>query len=221
MGELQVVDTPDGAHRAYRSNGGGRPVVVLQEYWGVVPQICDVADRLAAAGFDVAVPDLYDGVATEDREEAASLMMAIDVDTAHRRVERTVAWMRPGEDDVTAGCVGFCMGGGLALSLASASPTIGAAVVFYGFVPWEGVTLRWADPPPLQLHYAGEDRFAPTELGKEIAAATRAAGGDTELWIYPGAQHAFLDDTRPESHDAASTELAWERTVRFLEWTLR
>jgi carboxymethylenebutenolidase len=218
VGERVVIETFAGRHSAYFAPGDGPPVVVLQEYWGVVPQICGVADRLAAEGFRVAVPDLYDGALTDDRERAAELMMAIDLDHATEVVESTVDWLI-GEADGRglAGCVGFCMGGGLALVLAAVSPVLDAAVVYYGAIPWPGIQPTWtASSASVQLHYASEDGWATAEYGRCVAEAVRAGGGSADFWLYEGAQHGFLDETRAESHDRSATAVAWERTVKFL-----
>jgi carboxymethylenebutenolidase len=216
MTALETIPTADGPVSAYIV-GDGPPVVVLQEYWGVVPQICGVADRLAEAGFRVAVPDLYDGASTDDRDEAAALMMGLDVDRACRRSEATLAWLGAGR----GACVGFCMGGGLAMALAARPNGLGASVVFYGNVPWPDVRLDWsADTSPLLLHYASDDTWATPAIGAATWEAVTGAGAHAELYVYDGAQHAFLDETRPESYDPYAAALAWHRTLAFLHRTL-
>jgi carboxymethylenebutenolidase len=211
---------PGRGHHAYYAPGEGPPVVVLQEYWGVTPQICGVADRLASEGFRVAVPDLYDGLVTDDRAVAHERMLCIDVDTALRTVDDTSAWLQDRGIAGPVGCVGFCMGGGLTLVAGASVGRIGAAVVFYGFVPWpDTVVASVATPPPFQLHYATRDQFAPLALGDEFARAITAAGGSAEQWSYDTG-HAFMDETRAESYDPESAARAWDRTVDFLHGAL-
>jgi carboxymethylenebutenolidase len=196
---------------------GAPGVVVIQEYWGVVDQIKGVADRLAADGFTAAVPDLYGGKGSEDRDVAMQLMLSLDVDASLAALDGTIHWLRTAVGSGAVGSLGFCMGGGLAMLLTAGSCEPGAGVVFYGAIPWEGRPVRWQHgPPPLLLHYASEDPWALPSFGRQTAADATAAGGRVEMFEYAGAQHAFLDETRPESHDPAAAALAWDRTVGFL-----
>jgi carboxymethylenebutenolidase len=68
----------------------------------------------------------------------------------------------------------------------------------------------------VQLHYATEDRWATAEYGSGVTEEIRASGGDADFWLYDGAQHGFLDETRPDSHDRSAAAVAWQRTVEFL-----
>lgn len=221
MGDFATFETPHGTGRAYRAGDDGPPVVVVQEYWGVVDQILGVTDRLAGSGFRVALPDLYDGAATDDPDRARRLMEGIEPSVALDTIRSTVDWLRDDPDE-RAGMVGFCMGGGLALATAgSPVPPVDAAVVFYGFVPWPGVRLEWTpESPALLLHFASDDSFAPASSGREIAQQVRDAGGAAEFLLYEGAAHAFCDETR-DNYDPTAAESAWAATVEFLHSELR
>lgn len=213
MAEVPALDDIGGV-RAYVAGDEGPAVVVLQEYWGVVPQICGVADRLAAAGFRVAVPDLYDGAATDDRDEAAALMQGLDIGVAMGRIAAVREALGP---EGPAGCVGFCMGGGLTLTVAGRPSVFAAAVAFYGLPAWPGAEPSWGpDGAALLLHFASEDGWATVPAGEALVDAMAAAGQPARLHVYPGAQHGFLDETRPGSHDPAASALAFDRTVTFL-----
>lgn len=202
-------------------NEGGPGIVVLQEFWGIVDQIRDVADRLASAGFVTAVPDLYDGESTDEREVATRLMNNLDVAAALRTVEDVSTWLHDHHGTPRVGIVGFCMGGGLALLAASHSDSPSAVVVYYGAVPWPGQLLEWDHTsPPVQLHYADRDTWATTDFGQSVSDAIADAGGHAELHIYRNTEHAFLDDTRPESHHPEASNSAWQKMLDFLQTNL-
>jgi carboxymethylenebutenolidase len=118
------------------------------------------------------------------------------------------------------GVVGFCVGGGLALYLATLKPEVAAAVSYYGF-PREG--LEWdlsAVKGAVLGHYAEQDDFAPRELADQMERELRDAGVRVTFHHYPGTQHAFFNDTRPEVHDREASELSWRRTLDFFRETL-
>src|SRR5580704_16366194 len=60
-------------------SGSGPGVVVIQEWWGLVPYIVDIADRFAAEGFVALAPDLYHGKTAEEPNDAATLMQALNI----------------------------------------------------------------------------------------------------------------------------------------------
>jgi carboxymethylenebutenolidase len=108
------------------------------------------------------------------------------------------------------GVIGFCMGGWLTWETALQDDRLTAAVAFYGIADDDGRELRC----PLQAHFGTEDHVEPAR--REAAAAALAARGDgSELFVYDGAPHAFMNDTR-ESYRPDAAALAWDRTVAFL-----
>src|SRR5579884_2596163 len=107
--------------------GRGPGVIVIQEWWGLVDHIKDVAERFAREGFVALAPDLYHGEKTKEPDEAGKLMMALNIDQAAKDMRGAAAYLK-GLPQVTSqqvGIVGFCMGGALALYAASVSPDIG------------------------------------------------------------------------------------------------
>src|SRR3954471_13438722 len=125
MGEL--VDFPSNGHGAsgylaIPESGSGPGLIVIQEWWGLVPQIQDVCDRFAAAGFVALAPDLYHGEKTTEPDEAGKLMMALNVEQAAKDMSGAVARVQEVSGREAVGVVGFCMGGGLALVLACHRP---------------------------------------------------------------------------------------------------
>jgi carboxymethylenebutenolidase len=110
------------------------------------------------------------------------------------------------------GAVGFCMGGALAAQLAALDPELAAAVVFYGAPPPADRLPRLACP--IQAHYGAEDPRLVAQL-PAFEQGMKAAGKALELFVYPGAPHAFFNDTRRSYHLEAARD-AWARTLAFL-----
>ncbi len=192
-------------------------VVVIQEWWGLVPHIKDIADRLAAAGYAALAPDLYDGAATTEPDEAGKMMMALRVDEAARAMGGAVDHLvaHPAVTGAGVGVVGFCMGGGLTLLLGTSKPEVRAAVPFYGGL-WEGVSPDFTQGAAAYLgHYAEHDEWATPEVAADLERRARQAGLEATFHVYPGTQHAFFNDERPEVYDADAAGLAWQRTLDF------
>ncbi|MDP1820397.1 MAG: dienelactone hydrolase family protein [Acidimicrobiales bacterium] len=202
--------TPDG--------GSGIPLVVIQEWWGLVPHIEDVCDRFAAEGFVALAPDLYRGESTTEPDEAGKLMMAMNLDQAATDMAGAVDEVarRAGSDRV--GVTGFCMGGGLALVLACKRPDkVKACVPWYGIIPWEHAQPDWsALGAPVLGHFAELDGFFSPEKVAELQATLDGLGKDANLVVHPGVDHAFFNDTRPEVHDPITSAAAWGQTLAFL-----
>jgi carboxymethylenebutenolidase len=198
------------------ARGSGPGVIVIQEWWGLVDHIKALADRFAAEGFTALAPDLYRGESTTSPDDAGRLMMALEIDRAIRDLVGGIDYLSA-QDATTGesvGVVGFCMGGQLAVAAACASTKIAAAINFYGVHP--NVTLDFSRlaAPVLGL-FAANDGFVTPELARKLRDDIKSAGGSMELVIYPGVDHAFFNDSRPDVYDAAAARDAWERTKRF------
>ncbi len=220
MGEMVEFPVSGGSISGYEAvpqQGGGPGVVVIQEWWGLVDHIKDVCDRFAAAGFVALAPDLYHGKTTKSPDEAGKLMMALRIDEAEKELEGAVDYLLK-HDGVTSkkiGVVGFCMGGALSLYTATKNPNIGASVVFYGGHPNVKPDLPNLRAPVLGL-YAEKDGFVTPQLVRELESKLKALGKSIDVNIYPGADHAFFNDARPEVYNEKAAADAWQRTVDFL-----
>ena len=135
MTEIPVNGDAVPAYISLPPSGSGPAVVVIQEWWGLVPHIRDVADRLAAQGFVAVAPDLYRGKETTEPDEAGKLLMELQLEQAAKDMAATVDALlaMPETTGEGVGVVGFCVGGGLALFLASRKPEVTAVVCYYGF----------------------------------------------------------------------------------------
>lgn len=204
--------------------GSGPGIVVIQEYWGLVPHIEDVVDRFAAAGFVTLAPDLFHGVQTSEPDEAGKLMMGMAMDTAAKDIAGAAAYLA-GRDDTTGpgvGTVGFCMGGSLALWSATLSEQIIAAVGFYPAVPWERMSPSWSNyaGKAALIHCSEADGTSAAEGIQQAVQAIEGAGGSVEVHDYPGTDHAFFNDQRPEVYAEEASRAAWDRTISMLRTRL-
>lgn len=221
MGEIVTFASNGGTASGYLATpegGGGIPLVVIQEWWGLVPHIEDVCDRFAAEGFAALAPDLYGGESTTEPDEAGKLMMALNVEQAAKDMSGAVDELRRVTGRDAVGITGFCMGGGLALVAACHRPdAIAACVPFYGLIPWPSAQPDWTAMRAAVLgHYAEKDGFFGPDQAAGLQEALTGAGVDADIHVHPAVDHAFFNDTRPEVYDAAESAKAWDETLAFL-----
>ncbi|TAK14918.1 MAG: dienelactone hydrolase family protein [Anaerolineae bacterium] len=188
-------------------------VIVIQEWWGLVAHIKDVAERLAGEGFVTLAPDLYHGQAAGEPDEARKLAMALDRERAVKECSAAGAHLAFFENVLPkkVGVVGWCMGGGLSLSTAAHNGVIGAAVCFYGR-PLERDDALRLRVPVLGL-YGEEDKGIPLGLIQDFERHLIETKVTHQIVVYPSAPHAFFNDTRPEAYRAEAAEDAWRRTI--------
>ncbi|MCF2443179.1 dienelactone hydrolase family protein [Dyadobacter sp. CY345] len=189
-------------------------VLVIHENRGLNPHTKDIARRIAKAGYLALAGDAlapFGGTPTNE-DEARALFAKIDVTKNLNNFLKGLDYLkaRPDSNGKTA-CVGFCWGGALSNQLAVHSPTLKTAVAYYGRQP------EVSDVPKIkafvQLHYGGLDE----RINAGIPAyeeALKAAGVKYEVYVYEGAQHAFLNDSAPTRYNPEAAKLAWERTMK-------
>ncbi|HEY5609823.1 MAG TPA: dienelactone hydrolase family protein [Thermoanaerobaculia bacterium] len=203
-------------------SGSGPAVVVIQEWWGLVPHIEDVVERFSKEGFIAIAPDLYHGQKTTSPDTAAKLLMELDVERAGKEIAGAGDYLlsRPECMSKTFGVVGFCMGGALAQYAATSNSKVGAAASFYG--GFKKVPLDWEKlNAPLLLFYGESDRGVSASQGIELEKQLRKMGKNADTVTYPGADHAFFNDTRPEAYNKKAAEDAWGRVVRLFKQNVK
>ncbi len=207
--------TVTGALALPDGNGPAPAVVLLQEWWGVNGHIRSLVERLAAQGFIVLAPDLYHGQIATDPATAQRLMTELKWPVALDEVAGAKAWLdaHP-RTNGRVGVTGFCMGGAGALLSACNVPGFGAAVAFYGIPPAQYTDWSKADTPPLQAHVSDRDQWVKVEAMEAVRDALAAHGKSLEMHVYQ-AEHAFVNDTRPEVYSPENAKLAWGRMVEF------
>jgi carboxymethylenebutenolidase len=205
---------------AIPKSGKGPGVIVLQEWWGLVDHIKRVADRFASEGFVALAPDLFQGKKAEldEPDEAGKLLMSLDIERTSEVLARSAQWLVENDAVNTsqAGVMGFCMGGQLAMFAACLTDHIGAAVNFYGIHPNVKPNFKELNAPLLGLFAELDPSYAtPATVAKMDQELTKL-GKPHEFHIYPGVDHAFFNDDRPEVYNKDAAEDAWKRTVDFL-----
>ncbi|KAB1935177.1 dienelactone hydrolase family protein [Micromonospora sp. ALFpr18c] len=220
MGEMVRYRSNGGTSEGYLAipaSGTASPaVIVIQEWWGLVPHIRSVADRFAEAGFVALAPDVYHGETTSEPDEAQRLLLAMRMDEAAKDIAGAADYLaeRP-EVTGKVGAVGFCAGGSLALWSATSSERIVATAGFYPVLPGESMRPDWADyaGKAAVIHCSEEDGTSTDEGVQTARRAIEEAGGTCQLYDYPGTSHAFFNDDRPEAFDQRAAASAWARTL--------
>ncbi len=214
-------DTAQG-YLARPASGSGPGVMVMQEWWGLVPQIKQVCDEFAAEGFVAFAPDLYRGDIAEHTEmdKAAHLMSTLPMDRAARDMGGAVDFLLglPEVQGPKIGVVGYCMGGMLALLVtAQQGDKIAATAPYYGAPlgeggpDWSGLTAV------VRGHFAANDDFFPSDAVKALEADLKGMGKDVEFIVHPGAGHAFTNAANVfGTYDAGLSARCWTDTVAFL-----
>ena len=223
----QRVDFPSNGHTcsgylATPASGKGPAVVVIQEWWGLVPHIQDVVERFAREGFLAIAPDLFHGKTTTSPDEAGRLLMELDVERAEKEISGAAAYalQRPECSSKTFGVVGFCMGGALAQYTATKNPNAGATVSFYG--GFKKVDTKWEKlSAPILLIYGENDKGVPAEQGRQLEKKLRSMGKKAEAVVYPNADHAFFNVARPAVYNAGAAADAWRRTIELFRQHVR
>ncbi len=226
MGSQITFDWDGGQSTWYEAvpkSGTGPAVIVLQEWWGLVPHIKQVCDRLAAERFVAMAPDLYHGRAAKTPDEAGRFMMALNIDKAADDIDGMIRYLAMGHRRVLGkrvGVIGFCMGGQLALYAASRFPEVGACVDFYGVHPHVQVDHSKIKCPVMGF-FAEKDGHVPPATARKLESQLNAHGVKTDFHIFPGVEHAFFNDSRPEVYHKPTAQKAWEMTLSFLRDSLK
>jgi carboxymethylenebutenolidase len=229
MGE--IIDFPSNGttgqgYIAYPANGSAATpgIIVLQEWWGLVEQIKRTCDRFAGAGLTALAPDLFEGttVPLTEPDEAGARMMALDMGSVAKDLSGAVDELIRRTGRPTVGVIGFCMGGGLALVLATQRPdAVKAVVPAYGLIPWPDARPDYtALDAAVLAHAAAQDEMFSVADARSLEAELTALGNQVEVHVYPDVGHAFFNEDRPEVYDRESAELLWDRTVAFFRQQL-
>lgn len=209
---------------AVPEGAGPHPSVILIHEWnGLVDRVRQVADAFAAEGYVALAADLYSGRTGANPQENMALVRETlaDPDAIIANLDAAAAYLNQRPDTTgKVAAIGWCYGGGVALSYALGSEHHDATAIFYG---------RLLDDPE-QLKkighevygtFAGQDRGIPTEAVDRFVEALRAAGVENDVHIYDPVQHGFwlYVDRDPEVNREPAAD-AWRRLKAYLERTL-
>ncbi len=207
-------------------NSGHPAVMVIQEWWGLAPQIKAVCDRLASSGFIALAPDLYHGeiASHTEMDKAGELMSSLPPDRAVRDMSGAIDYLLNHEASTgnSVGVVGFCMGGMLTLKIAAKEgDRVGVAVPFYGAPlgenepDWSGMTAK------VEGHFAAVDDFFTPEAVIELESNLREMNKDVVFHIYSSTGHGFANEENPlGTYDEVAASKAWEKTLKLFHEVL-
>jgi len=220
---------------------GTRPAVIFyMDGIGIRPALCDMAERLASSGYHVLLPNLYyrsgpvkpfDAATIfnegPERERLMSLFQSINNKLV---MEDTASFLdflaaQPTIGGQKIGCVGYCMGGGFALSAAGTFPDrIAAAASFHG--------ARLATDQPDSPHllapkmragiYVGIAEIDPhftLEEKQRLESAFQSASVEHTIEVYPEVKHGFAVDDTP-AYNREASELHWQQTLKLFAASL-
>lgn len=216
MGTWETIDAAGSTARQYvtSTDAPGRPGIVLfHAWWGLVADVTDFADRLAAAGFTVVAPDLVAGQTATTIEQAEELASNADEDLANAvalaAVDGLASRLGPHAWIAT---IGFSFGAHWSIWCGAERDRVAASVVYYG-TTGGGHLARSA--VPVLGHFAEDDPFETAEGVAEFEATLRAAGRRVTGHTYPGTGHWFAEPSQMAYRPGAA-DLAFSRTVDFL-----
>jgi carboxymethylenebutenolidase len=213
MGYLSLPDDKGGKHPA---------IIVIQEWWGMNEWILQQTDRFAKQGYVALAVDLYRGKATSDPEVAHELMRGLPEDRAISDLKSGFAFLaaRSDVDPARIGVIGWCMGGGYSLGLALAEPRVAATVMNYGRLVTDPATIAKIDAPLLG-NFGALDRGIPPADVEAFDAALKKAGKSSDIKIYDGAGHGFMNPNNKDGYVAGAADDAWGRIDSFFAKRLK
>jgi carboxymethylenebutenolidase len=217
---------------AYPDTGTHPGVVVVHDVWGLGELYRGFARRLAQAGFSALALDLYRREI--QIQNVGEWMRNLSDPAILEDVQTAIDFLRgdPAVHGRSVGVVGFCLGGTYAVLAACTCRDLAAAVSFYGILSYQHGILSSAalDPakkPRDPLHavsdlrcpllgiFGDSDEFIPLEDVKQLEARLAQGAVASEVRIYPGCGHAFLNETRAQAFRPESAAHAWQR---MLDW---
>ena len=219
MGDMIELGGDARGYLAVPESGSGPGVLVLQEGWGLNPQMKGTADHLADNGFVALAPDLYRGelAGHDEMDKAGHLMTTLPADRAAADMSVAVDHLL-GLDAASGdsiGAVGFCMGGLMTMLIAALRPEVGAAVPFYGFPTsdepdWSGMNAV------VRGHLCENDDFFPSSVARDLESRLQGMGKDVQFTFHDEG-HAFMNETDPFGiYNAELAAELWPQVFEFL-----
>ena len=185
-------------------------IVLFHHAQGLTPGVTAFADELRQAGHIVHTPDLFDGRTFDSIEKGMSFVTELGFGEVMERGERAVAGL-----PMELVYAGFSLGVVPAQKLAQTRPGARGALLFYSCIPVSEFGPAWPKGVPVQIHGMDADPIFVGEGDIDAARALVEEAEDGELFLYPGDQHYFADNSLP-SYDAEATALLLQRVLKFL-----
>ena len=184
-------------------------ILLFHHAQGLTQGVVAFADELRAAGHVVHAPDLYDGNTFTDLDKGVGYAQEVGFETIGER-GRLAADGLPNE----LVYAGFSLGAMPAQMLAQTRAGANGALLFHAAFPASEFGDSWPSGVPLQIHMMEEDEWAVEDLpaARELVETVDRA----ELFLYPGDQHLFADNSLPDYDESAATMLK-QRVLGFLD----
>jgi carboxymethylenebutenolidase len=197
-------------------------LVVIHEWWGLMPWVKEQTRKFAAAGYVALAVDLYRGKSTHDPKVALELVRSLPPQRAMSDLKAAFAYLaaRPDVEPGKIGDVGWCFGGGWALRLAIHEPRLAACAINYGELTTDAKAIE-AIRCPVLGNFAALDRGITPEKVRAFEAAMKKAGKSINVKIYPDANHAFENPGNKKGYRPKAAADAWQRMVAFFNRTLK
>jgi carboxymethylenebutenolidase len=243
---LTVDDFPMPTYVAIPEGEGPFPAIaVAQHRLGIDTFMRKICDRLAAAGYVAAAPDLYhrgwsreqfDEITAmprgDDRAEAVlpSLSGALTDAEIVRDMNATFAHLKehPAVGRARLGVLGFCMGGRISYLMATRNASLKATGCFYPgsiFSGWGGGPSAFAASDRIEsaiIGFTGRDDMNPSPVDMErVAKELTRLKVDHEFHLYDGVAHAFMDPTNPRAYSDDVANDAWTKLITFYDAKLQ
>ena len=221
---LEYFESANGYLAVPEGDGPFGSIILIHEWNGLVERVKQVADALAKEGYIALAADLYEGETGSSREENIELMRKArgDEEKIVENLNTAVQYLKDREDsNGTVATIGWCFGGGIALTFAMGGEHHQGTAIFYGSLI--------EDPDKLasihhEIHgtFAGQDRGIPVESVEKFAQALRDAGIPNDIHVYDPVQHGFwLHVDRDLETNKEPAKHAWGRLEEFFERVLQ
>ncbi len=225
--DLKYVPGDDAStgYLAVPEGAGPFPALVIVHEWnGLVDRVRQVADNFAAEGYVTLAVDLYDARTGSNAEENMALVREVQGNSSKMiaNMNAAVAYLK-GRGDVTGrvGAMGWCFGGGIALSFGLDGADHDATAIFYGALVDDPARLAAMDHEVYGT-FAQLDGGPSPENVAAFEAALKTAGIPNDLHIYDEVNHGFWLRVDQDTDARAAPALdAWQRLKAYLDRTLR
>jgi carboxymethylenebutenolidase len=215
-------DTASGFLATPEKPGRYPGLIVVHEWWGLNDWVKEQTVKLASQGFVALAVDLYRGKVAADAAEAHELSRGLPEDRALVDLMGGIVYLTTRNDveHGRIGVIGWCMGGGYAVQLAMHVPRLGACVVNYGALPTDPNDLQNIGAPFLGNFGADDRGITPTDV-QAFQKSMEALSRKVDIKIYDGAGHGFENPNNKDGYRPQAADDAWNRTVAFLNKSLR
>jgi carboxymethylenebutenolidase len=217
-------------HAAVPPGPGPHPgLVLIPDVRGLGDHYRHIAGRFAAEGFFTLAVDLYSREGAPDLPDMAAVARVIRALPDRRVLDDlasavAVVAARPEVGGRRVGITGYCMGGQYAIMAACSVPGLSACVSWYGMLRYHDTDATKPASPldlasrlscPYLGFFGDDDALIPAADVEALRARLASTGQAAEVVRYPGAGHAFFNDTRPEAFRPAAAADSWGRAIKF------